>query len=51
MYQYYMTDALKSVLGLDVRFYDLVNRNDDEKVEERTSEEIIEGIKNKLRKM
>lgn len=44
-YRIYVTDALKGYLGLNIRFYDIINPN----IETRTPTSIIEGIKAKLR--
>ena len=45
-YRYYVTDALKVLGGLNIRFADLFKPE-----ETRTSDEIIGGIKNKLQKL
>lgn len=44
-YRIYVTDALKGYLGLNTRLYDIIYP----KIETRTSESIIEGIRRKLR--
>ena len=44
-YRIYISDALKSYLGLNIRLYDILYPN----VETRTPESIVEGIKAKLR--
>jgi hypothetical protein len=44
-YRIYVTDALKSYLGLSIRLYDILYPT----VETRTPTAIIEGIKAKLR--
>ncbi len=45
-YRYYVTDALKSLGGLNIRFADLFKPP-----ETRTADEIIGGIKDKLQKL
>lgn len=45
-YRYYITDALKILGGLNIRFADLFKPE-----ETRTSDEIIGGIKDKLQKL
>ena len=46
MYRFYITDALKAIGTLDVRYYDLIQ---DTPTETRSAEEIKESIKSKLR--
>jgi hypothetical protein len=45
-YRYYVTDGLKAIGGLNIRFADLFKP-----AETRTSDEIIGGIKDKLQKL
>lgn len=45
LYQIYVTDSLKAIGHLNRRFADYFNKP---KKEERTAEEIIDGIKKKL---
>jgi hypothetical protein len=45
-YRFYVTDGLKAIGGLNIRFVDLFKP-----AETRTSDEIIGGIKDKLQKL
>ena len=46
VYRFYVTDSLKAIGNLDVRYYDFVK---EEKTETRTADEIISDLKAKLR--
>lgn len=45
IYRIYITDSLKAISGLNVRYYDLI---DNSPVETRTADEIKDHIKNKV---
>lgn len=45
IYRIYITDGLKSLAGIGVRYYDCIKRDS----KERTEQEIITSIKDKLR--
>jgi hypothetical protein len=44
-YRIYVTDALKIIGGLNARYYEFI---DDKPQDNRTAEEVVEGIRNKL---
>ena len=51
-YRFYVTDALKVIGGLNLRFYDIINVKEPVKKEEtRTPEEIINRLKEKLNEL
>lgn len=45
-YRIYVTDSLKSYLGLNIRYADIFSPE-----ETRTAEEVIDGVKDKLRQL
>lgn len=45
-YRIYITDSLKAYLGLNIRYADLFTPE-----ETRTAEEVIDGVKDKLRQL
>lgn len=45
-YRYYVSEALKIIGGLNVGYLELL----DKKVDDRSAEQIIDGIKEKLRR-
>lgn len=46
LYRIYVTDGLKHLAGLNIRYADVFAPK-----ETRTAEEVIEGVKNKLRQL
>lgn len=46
MYRIYVTEGFRHLASLDKRYTDLLKK---QSIETRTSDEIIEGIRNKLR--
>lgn len=46
VYRIYVTDGLKHLAGLNIRYADVFAPE-----ETRTAEEVIEGVKNKLRQL
>lgn len=48
MYRIYITDALKAIGNLNIRYVDFIKPS---KVDTRTEQEVISDIKAKLRKM
>lgn len=48
IYRVYMSDALKVIGSLNIRYYDLIS-SPSKTNETRTPKEIIDGISNKLR--